>query len=174
MLGTAKGPAVSWCGLEGRVPQGADSGMGAEGVWLEDQNSCVFLNQCAESSSLIHPCHRKRRVLFWGIPAARGAQCQQRGCPAEPTAPSGRAPSRRQTACAGTGLPSLMRHETRDQPTLWRGNLSGGYLASESLGPSCSMCFLGPASPTIRVKPSKLPAAELLWLLMLNKNIDFL
>lgn len=46
--------------------------------------------------------------------------------------------------------------------------------ATESLGPSHSTCFLGPASPAKRVKPSRLPAAELLWLLVLDKNIDFL
>lgn len=46
--------------------------------------------------------------------------------------------------------------------------------ATESLSPSHSTCFLGPASPAKRVKPSRLPAAELLWLLVLDKNIDFL
>lgn len=64
MLGTAKGPAVSWHGLEGQVPQGADSGVGAEGVWLEGQNSCVFLHQCAQSSSSIHPVAGRGESLF--------------------------------------------------------------------------------------------------------------
>lgn len=41
MLGTAKAPEVSWCGLEGQVPLGADIGVGAEGAWLEAQNRVV-------------------------------------------------------------------------------------------------------------------------------------
>lgn len=134
---------------------------------------CVSPSVCTEQF-INPPRGRKRRVPFWGIPAARGAQCQQRGCPAEPTAPSGRAPGMGQTGCAGTGLPPLMRRESRDQPALWRGNLSGGYRCHRALGPSHSTCFLGPASPAKRVKPSRLPAAELLWLLVLDKNIDFL
>lgn len=40
------------------------SRVGAEGMWLEAQNRVVCFSHCIESSSSIHPCDRKRRVLL--------------------------------------------------------------------------------------------------------------